>query len=275
MTIEKLSYPLDSHQPVYGLILPQHNRFYVVDNSYRSIKITQLVTCKYTYSSIINITQYSNDHRYKAVPTGNSILDKQMKEWITGMYGARDRDLSELDHDNCHLYGLSPAIIRSVLMDLATAKQFGGLVDRTQIDNDFDNDLKIKFYVFNFLVKSVLHICETIPNLSDVEHKEAHDGLRVFSEFFALIDPRDKNITAICENEMTVRDNLKPDLSKVQGNVYNAMMNCDLDLTAQQLIENLREQIKTMYTTDDVHNTMSYSTYRLLEDLLYKIWLQI
>lgn len=275
MAIEKLSYPLDSHQPVYGLILPQHNRFYVVDNSYRSIKLTQLVTCKYTYSSIINITHYTNDHGYKAVPTGNSILDKDINKWVTDIYGARDRDLSELDHDNCHLYGLSPAIIRSVLMDLASSKSFGGVVDRTKIDNDFDNDLKIKFYVFNFIVKSVLHICETIANLSVVEHKEAQDGLRIFSEFFAHINPRDKNIRAICENEIKVRDSLKTDLSKVQGNVYNAMMNCDLDLTAHQLVENLREQIKTIYETIPTDDVMEYATYRMLEGLLHKIKLPI
>jgi len=198
----KYFFEIDTAKPVYGLILPLHNKFYILDNDYETLKFIQFLIIKHEWFSMTNF---------------NSLQDH-----------------FEINNANCRNYGCDDTTAKLVI-DYDIYPKFISL----QKDSNFFNfELQEKlFYIKKVLVTTKKIIEE---NINDTTFQDRQNNLIMTEKFFNLLSSNDENIKEILSTEQQILNTVKVFNEKLLQYVLDILYSIDLkNLHLNEIKKNL------------------------------------
>lgn len=185
----KYFFEIDTAKPVYGLILPLHNKFYILDNDYEILKFIQFLIVKNEWFSMVNIDFLQNT--------------------------------SVINNANCRKYGCDDNTVKTIIDYDIHPKH---IESRTDLDF-FNFELQEKlFYIRKVLVDTK----KIIDDNNRIAFKDRQNNLIMIEKFFNTLSSDDENIKEILSTEQEILNKTKGDYEKLLQYVLNILYSLDL-----------------------------------------------
>jgi len=222
ITNSKYFFEIDNTKTVYGLILPLHNKFYILDNDYETLKFLQFLIIKHEWFSMTNFNFLQN----------NSVINNK----------------------NCREYGCDDTTAKLVIDYDIYPKSI-----ELQTDINFFNfELQEKLFYIRKVLFTTKKIIE--ENINDITFKDRQNNLIITEKFFNTLSSNDKNIKEILSTEHQILNNIKNFHEKLLQYVLNILYSLDLkNLCLDEIKKNLKyhldEIFKETYYKDSINIT--------------------
>ena len=206
----KYFFEIDSVKSFYGLILPLHNKFYILDNDYETLKFIQFLIIKHEWFSMTNF---------------NSLQDH-----------------FKINNADCRNYGCDDTTAKLVI-DYDIYPQFISL----QKDLNFFNfELQEKlFYIRKVLITTKKIIEE---NINDITFRDRQNNLIMTEKFFNLLSSNDENIKEILSTEQQILNTVKVFNEKLLQYVLDILYSIDLkNLHLNEIKKNLEYYLDKIF----------------------------
>ena len=213
----KYFFEIDKTKTVYGLILPLHNKFYILDNDYETLKFIQFLIIKHEWFSMINFDHLENVEL---------INNKNCKE-----YGCNDTAIKLMEYD----------IIPTSIYSTAHLNRFNFKLQENL------------FYIRGLIVKTKNIIKKNTD--STLRDQEWEKNLIIMEKFLNIILPKDLEIKKLISGELQILENFKNIFNILLNQLYISLYDIDLkNLDIYEIknhIENhLNKELKKMYFKD-------------------------
>lgn len=217
ITDSKYFFEIDENKTAYGLILPLHNKFYILDNDYETLKFIQFLIIKHEWFSMIN---------FNHVKDVRSINNKNCRE-----YGCNDTEVKLMEYD----------IIPNSIYSTIHLNQFNFRLQENM------------FYIRNLIVKTKDVIKKNTDNT--LKDQEWEKNLIMMEKFLNIILPDDTEVKTLISGELKTLENFKNIFNSLLDELYISLYEIDLkNLNISEIKNHIKKhfdkRLKKIYFKD-------------------------
>lgn len=172
----------DNQSARYALYYPPFQRFCLIEQNYRVLKLVQLLWSRYNWTSIVDLSKMQK-HMQRTVEVQRT--QQYTGQLVSSSVQIAEVDFESIDQHNIHNWSISFHLAKSLKVDIVPNRWPDSVVSANPSAPDVDTDLQEKLLWLRFVVEKLLSIQQSAVNGWHFTYDQPRQGLEVYKDFSA------------------------------------------------------------------------------------------